>query len=125
MAIGVRIAGSARILELEGDFTLTAGGGVPPRPRNGRRLSELVEATRTLLNEGCRRVVLDLSRVTALDSAGLGELMACRKRRLQEGGQICLLRPLGRLRTLLESIQLMHVFRIFDDEAEALASFDE
>lgn len=124
MPIAVRAAGTARIIELQGDFTLIAGGLAAPRPRNGRHLSELVDALRALLDEGCRRIVLDLSRVTALDSAGLGEIMACRKRTLEAGGRICLLRPMGRLRTLLENIQLMHLFPIFDEEAEALASFD-
>jgi anti-sigma B factor antagonist len=67
--------------------------------------------------------VLDLDQVTFLDSAGLGELIACRKRTLEKGGDIVLLRPTGRVRQLLDMLRLTQVFRVFDDEPDALNSF--
>jgi anti-anti-sigma factor len=123
MATTVRTHGDIRIIELEGEFTLTGPGLSNPLDLSGRHLADLGQTLRLLLDQGCRRIVLDLSQVTFLDSAGLGELIACRKRTLDRGGDILLLRPQGRVRDMLEMLHLSRVFRIVDDEAQALASF--
>lgn len=124
MAISVRTWGEVSIIELKGEFTLDSG---LPRPLDlrGHRLSDLGETLRRLLDQGVRKILLDLAQVTFLDSAGLGELIACRKRTVQRGGDIRLLRPVGKVRELLEMLSLTRVFAIFEDEAEALASFGE
>jgi anti-sigma B factor antagonist len=122
MAMTVRSHGRVRILDLSGEFTLDAGGLARPLDLRGRRLDDLGEALRALLAQGCRAILLDMEKVTFLDSAALGELVAWRKRAVQSGGDVALLRPVGRVRAVLEMVHLDRVFRIFDDEAVALSA---
>ena len=68
--------------------------------------------------------MLDLAGVSFLDSAGLGELIACKKRTVERGGDIRLLRPTGKVRDLLEMLSVTKIFKVFDDEPAALASFE-
>jgi anti-sigma B factor antagonist len=76
-----------------------------------------------LLDRGSSRVVLDLEKVRFIDSAGLGHLVGWKNRALQSGGDVRLLRPRDRVREVLELTALTRVFQIFEDEAEAVASF--
>ena len=124
MAISVRAQGDVRIIELKGEFTLNGGGLSHPLDLRGQPLSDLGETLRRLLEQGCRQIVLDLGQVTFLDSAGLGELIACRKRTVDKGGDILLLRPTGKVRELLDMLHLTKVFKLFDNETDALTSFE-
>ena len=67
--------------------------------------------------------MLDLDKVRFVDSAGLGELVAWKKRAIQSGGDVRLLRPQQRVRDVLELTALKAVFSIFETETEAVASF--
>jgi anti-sigma B factor antagonist len=123
MAIAVRPSGTVRILEFTDAVHPPTDGPPKPLDLRGDRLSDLGRTVRALLEEGCRRFVVDLGPVIYLDSAGFGELVACRKRAAQEGGDIVLLRPTGKVRDRLEMLRLTSIFRVFDDESKALASF--
>jgi anti-sigma B factor antagonist len=80
---------------------------------------------RDLLAQGCVRIVLDLKKVSFLDSAGLGELAANIKRARERGGDIRLLRAPRRIRDLFDLVGLARVIRMFDDEQAAVRSFKE
>jgi len=123
MAVVVRMDGDVSIVELSGEFTL--GGGAVSRPLDlhGHRLEDLGDTLRGLLDRGRRRIVLDLEKVRFMDSAGLGELVAWKKRALQLGGDVRLLRPRDRVREVFELTALTRVFQIFEAEADAVASF--
>jgi len=122
MAVMVRSEGDVSIVELSGEFTL--GRSVArPLDLHGRRLEDLGQTLGGLLDRKRVRLVLDLEKVRFMDSAGLGELVAWKKRALQLGGDVRLLRPRDRVRDLFELTALTRVFRIFEDEAEAVASF--
>jgi anti-sigma B factor antagonist len=123
MSLKVRIRDGVTIIELEGEFTIGHTALAQPLDLRGRPLSDLGQTLHRLLDNGDRTIVLDLGAVRFLDSAGLGELIACKKRTVESGGDIRLLRPNGRVRDLLEMLSLGRIFRIFDDEAAALASF--
>jgi anti-sigma B factor antagonist len=118
MDISIRPQGDVRILV----FKEGLDEGHSPDLRGGR-LTGLSQAVKGLLDQGCRQFVVDLGAVTFVDSAGLGELIACRKRTVREGGDIRLLHATGKLRERLEMLHLTRLFGIFDDESEALASF--
>jgi anti-sigma B factor antagonist len=124
VAVSVRARGDISILELKGEFTLGATGLSRPLDLRGRRLSDLGQTLQTLLDQGRRKIVLDLAGVSFLDSAGLGELIACKKRTVEQGGDIRLLHPVGKVRDLLEMLSLNRIFQVFDDEPAALSSFD-
>jgi len=122
MAVMVRSEGDVSIVELSGEFTL--GRSVArPLDLHGRRLEDLGQTLGGLLDRKRVRLVLDLEKVRFMDSAGLGELVAWKKRALQLGGDVRLLHPRDRVRDLFELTALTRVFRIFEDEAEAVASF--
>ena len=124
MAISVRARGDVSIVEMKGEFTLGTGGLMHALDLRGRRLSDLGQTLGQLLEQGRGRILLDLAGVSFFDSAGLGDLIACKKRMVEHGGDIRLLRPMGKVRDLLEMLSLGKVFRIFDDEDAAVASFD-
>jgi anti-sigma B factor antagonist len=94
-----------------------------PLDLHGHRLQDLGQTLGGLLYRGSTRLVLDLDKVRFMDSAGLGELVAWKKRALQVGGDVRLLRPRDRVRDLFELMALTRVFQIFENEADAVASF--
>jgi anti-sigma B factor antagonist len=124
MAIAVRARGDISIIELTGEFTIGNAGLAQPLDLRGRHLSDLGLTLHRLLEQGRRKIVLELAGVSFLDSAGLGELISCKKRTAESGGDICLLRPSGKVRDMLEMLCLSRIFKIFDDESDAFASFE-
>jgi len=124
MAIAVRAHDDISIIELTGEFTIGNAGLAQPLDLRGRRLSDLGLTLHRLLEQGGRKIVLDLRGVSFLDSAGLGELISCKKRMVESGGELRLLRPNGKVRDMLEMLSLSRIFKIFDDEAAVLASFE-
>ena len=68
-----------------------------------------------------RRIVIDLSKVSYMDSSGLGALVACRRTAAAQDIPLVLLKPGGKVRDLLQLTGLGELFRIFQDEGEALA----
>lgn len=79
----------------------------------------LREAITTGIQDGAR-CLLDLQRVTYLDSGGVGLLVAMFRHVTRRGGEFKLLRPSPAARRVLGISQLTQVFDIFDDEADAL-----
>ena len=77
-----------------------------------------------LVAEGRVKIVLDLKDVTRIDSAGIGMLVSKYLSARRVGGTIKLLNLTHRSGHLMEITRLVTVFEIFDDEAEALRSFD-
>lgn len=76
-----------------------------------------------LLAEGWRKILLNLSKVTSIDSSGVGELVqslrVCRK----FDADLKLLNLHDRVKKSLHLAQLLPVFHVYDDEKEALAGF--
>jgi anti-sigma B factor antagonist len=83
-------------------------------PRLGRRLLALVDA-------GARALVIDLSRVSFMDSTGIGVLLNALRRMTQRNGLLLLIAPAEHLRRPFEVTGLARRFRLFDSRADALA----
>ena len=111
MKVNVRSEGEVSVVDLSGKITIGEGDVV---------LRETVE---TLLKEGRSKLVLNLSRISYMDSAGIGELVACYKRSREKGGQLKLLNPSGKVYDLLQLTKLEEIFETFRDEGEAIQSF--
>ncbi|HYV85918.1 MAG TPA: STAS domain-containing protein [Patescibacteria group bacterium] len=111
MKITVKEAGKVRVIELKGRITLGAGD------------LELRKAVQTQLDAGNTAVVLGMQGVEYIDSAGLGELVACKKRASAKGGNVKLVMPSESVYKVLSIVSLHLVFEIFDNEAKAVASF--
>ena len=111
MDISIRSLGPVGILQVEGPI------------RDGAHVN-LRHALIDSIEEGRPRLVVDLSRGDLLDSAAIGELVACVKRAREYGGDLKLVvRPQGIVHELLQLMQLDRVFQIFGDEKEAYAAF--
>jgi len=80
-------------------------------------LSEVVEA------QGDKRVLIDLSGVSRIDSAGLGALMSYYTHAVRNSGILKLLNPNTEVKKVLSMTRIDSVVPTFEDEAAALASF--
>ena len=111
MEMQVREVGSVRILDLVGNLTI------------GREDLALRETFQGLLQKGGKQFVLNLGKVGYVDSSGLGEIVACKKRALEQDGDVRLLNPSAQVFEILQLSRLPEVFQIFRDEDKAVGSF--
>jgi anti-sigma B factor antagonist len=112
MQIQERMAGDVAVITVTGDITLNKGGDVL-----------LKDKINSLLQQGRKKVLLDLGAVSYVDSAGLGQLVHVHTTMTHNGGKLKLLNLGKRLNDLLVVTKLVTVFDSYDSEAEALASF--
>jgi anti-anti-sigma factor len=84
---------------------------------------ELDELRREVLEQSDSRVIIDLSRITRIDSAGLGQLMSCYSHLVKNRGALKVLNPAPEIRKLLDMTGLSTLIPTFQDEQEALNSF--
>ncbi|MCU0512795.1 MAG: STAS domain-containing protein [Anaerolineae bacterium] len=85
--------------------------------------SQLGEALNKELDSGNVHVVLDLSSVDYMSSAGLREIVTGLKKAKRAAGDLRLAQPSDRVREVLEMAGLDTIFRIFSTQAEAVGSF--
>lgn len=75
------------------------------------------------IDSGGRRLVLDLQRVDSIGQDGLWEMMSALKRARRADGDLRLAQPSDRVREALEMSGLDEIFRIFETQADAVASY--
>jgi anti-sigma B factor antagonist len=107
-----RQAGDVTILDLSGDV------------RIGEGAVSLRDSIRNLSDQGKKKVLLNLAGVKYMDSTGVGELIANYTTITRQGGQLKLLSLTDRIQNLLVITKLLTVFDAYDNEAEALKSFN-
>jgi anti-sigma B factor antagonist len=78
-----------------------------------------------LLAEGWRKILLNLSEVTSIDSAGVGELVASHKICERFDAKLKLLNLHERVRKSLHLSQLLPVFEVYDEERVALRHYEK
>jgi len=83
-------------------------------------LNELANAIR-LQND--TKVVIDLSKVSRIDSTGLGVLMNCYTHAIKNSGALKLLNPDAPVKKVLSVTKIDSILQSFDDESAAIASF--
>ena len=77
-----------------------------------------------LLAEGWKKILLNLSKVTSIDSSGVGELVQSLKVSKKFGADLKLLNLHDRVQKSLHLAKLLPVFHVHDEEKEALKSFE-
>ena len=112
MQLEERSVGDIVIVGVKGDITLNKGSDVVLRDK-----------VRSLIQQGHLKLLIDLSQVSYMDSAGLGELVQSYATTKNKGGSLKLLGLTKRLKDLLAITKLATVFESFDQEADAIASF--
>ncbi len=108
----VRRIGEVAIVDLNGTFTLSNAPGF------------IHSTVAEILESGTRCILINVARVTYLDSAaGIGELISSYTSTVRKGGQLKLLNPDKRISYVLHLLRLDSVFEIHHDESAALSSF--
>ncbi len=86
---------------------------------------ELEQLRREVLEQSDSRVLIDLSRVTKIDSAGLGQLMGCYSHLVRNAGSMKILNARPEIRRLLDMTGISALLPHYRDELDAMRSFDE
>jgi anti-sigma B factor antagonist len=113
MHIAERAVGGVTIVDVSGKITLGDG-------------SEMVmtDKLRSLVQQGQKSLLLNLAEVNYVDSAGLGAIVHAYATVKNQGGNLKLLNLTKRIKDLLSITKLLTVFDTYDNEAEAIKSFD-
>ena len=90
----------------------------------GEQTTQLVDTLKELAAGGEKKILLNLSEVTYVDSAGLGALVRAHTAVTQQEGQVKLFNVPVKVQTLLRITKLNNLFQSFEDEASALKGFD-
>ena len=85
--------------------------------------NQLGEALSNEIDGGRIRLVLDLSAVDYMSSAGLREIVASLKKVKRATGDLRIAQPSERVREVLEMAGLDTIFQIFPTQGEALGSY--
>ena len=112
---------------MEKEYTIESIGHIAVLYLRGRitigdgdvRLSSTVNF---LLGKGVRHILISLRRVTFMDAAGIGTLVACQNQARAHRAVIKLLNPSAKVHDLLSLTKLDEVFEVYQDMEEALVS---
>ncbi len=99
------------VLQFTGQVDLT---------RESREYKELVS---NVFEQKDKKVLVDLSRVSRIDSGGLGLLMHCYSHLIRDQGMLKLLNPSPKVKNLLALTHLDTVLESYPDERQACESF--
>ena len=111
MTVVERRIGDVTVLDLKGRLVFEEGDTV------------LREHINRLVEQGRMKILVNLRDVTYVDSCGIGVLVAKFVSLRRKGGDLRFVNVTPRSQRLLEITKLMDIFRIFEAEAEAVASF--
>jgi anti-sigma B factor antagonist len=106
-----RQVGPVTIVDLRGNIGLGA-----TRLMLRRTIHDLIESGRT-------KILLNLSQVDSVDSAGVGELVGAYVPVKTKGGELKILNPTKNVHRMMQITQLDRVFEVYTDEQMALQSF--
>jgi anti-sigma B factor antagonist len=107
-----RQAGDVTILDMDGKVTI-GEGSVALRTK-----------IRDLLGQGKNKILLNLGGVSYVDSSGIGELVSSYTTVRNQNGALKLLNLTEKIQDLLAITKLLTVFEVFENEGDALASFE-
>ncbi len=111
LTITERVVEGVLVMDLAGTITL------------GESANYLRGHLKEALAEGDAQLVLDFSRVTYVDSAGLGALVACCTTARNGGGTVKLARLNQQFRELLLITKLFGIFDVYPTVEDAVRSF--
>lgn len=103
-----------------GDVTVVDAAG---RITLGEGASAFRDLIKDLAAKGTKKMLVNLSEVSYIDSSGIGEMVSSYTTVTNHGGQLKLLGLNKRVKDLLQITKLYTVFEVFDDEPSAIRSF--
>lgn len=111
MQINERMVGSVKVLDVTGQITFTQGDAL------------LKDKIHSMVNQGHKKILVNLAGVSYVDSAGLGELVGAFTTVARAGGSMKLENITKKMHDLLAITKLLTVFETFDKEQDAVQSF--
>jgi anti-sigma B factor antagonist len=111
MKIHTRTVGDVHVLDINGNITL------------GDATKTIRYTINDLLQNGGKKIVLNMSEVNYIDSSGIGELVRTYITVTNAGQQLKLLKLTKKTMDLLVITKLLTVFQVYEDEQAAVASF--
>jgi len=112
MQIEERTVDGVTVLDLKGKMTLGEGDEL------------LKDKVNSLMNQGRTKILLNLGGVPYIDSAGLGEIVRTYTTVSRQSGTMKLVNLTKRITDLLAITKLLTVFETFDNESEAIKSYN-
>ena len=110
--VSIRKSGDVTILDLGGRSTINGGE------------SELLSShLQKLVADGVRKLLLNLTNLTQVDSSGVSVIVTTYVSLRSQGGELKLLCPCGRVLEVLTVLRLLQIIPSFEEETQALASF--
>ncbi len=89
----------------------------------GEESNALRERVKSLLAANQKKIVLNMSNVTYIDSAGLGTLVAAHHSARSQGASLRLSNLGAKFQEVLQVTKLLTVFEVCDSETAAIQSF--
>ena len=111
MNIEVRKVKDVTVVDFKGRLGVGVGDEVLPHIINA------------ILEEGSKKILLNLSEMDYIDSNGLGELVQSLKTSKRYGASLRLLKPQDRVARTLRLTNLLPMFSVYETEAEAMKAF--
>jgi anti-sigma B factor antagonist len=111
MHVELRKAGEVVVVDLDGKLTAGMGDQL------------LRDAVAQLLADRHRKILVNLSQVSFIDSAGVGELVAGLRAAQRAGAALKILNSSERVNSTLYLARLLPIFEVYQAERDALQSF--
>ncbi len=108
-----RMVDGVAVEELEGRIVL------------GEESNALREKVKALLAAGQKKIVLNMDKVSYIDSSGLGSLVASHTTARAQGSLLKLSNLGSKFQEILLVTKLVTVFEVYPSEAEAIAAFSK
>jgi anti-sigma B factor antagonist len=89
----------------------------------GEETNKVRESVKNLVSQGKKKIVLDMTNVTMVDSSGLGALVAAYSSAKSAGASLRLSNLGAHFNEVLQITKLLTVFDVFKTEQDAVRSF--
>lgn len=108
--------------EMKGDVVVI---GLSGKVIGGPELVEVKDAFQKAVDQGHSKVLLDLGKVSWMDSSGLGVIVSGHTTLSRAGGALKILNATKKIHELFIITKLITIFDTYTDEQEALKSFGD
>jgi anti-anti-sigma factor len=109
LSASVKKVGDVAVVSLSGTLTIDSG-------------TFLSDTLKEVLKDGTRKIVLDMAKMTRIDSAGIGELAAAYTHVSVQGAKLILASPSAKVGDVLEITSMSRVLPPVDTVEAALES---
>ncbi|HOJ50793.1 MAG TPA: STAS domain-containing protein [Spirochaetota bacterium] len=110
MEINQRTANDVVILDINGEIDLY-------------NAPDIKDTIKNLIDSGKRQVIINLEKVSYIDSSGIGVLISSLSNLKKVGGALKIINVYASVKKVFELTKLTSFFEIYDSEEEALKTF--